>query len=135
METYRLVMGKDDILKALSDYLTLQKDKPIVVKEKHRINYVGYYEEKELEVTIYYEETVEILGHPATKTVEMDKEDVKEILDDVLNEKGYYIQNINYQTEIRSGYCYPGESDNPSFNGIELTIGEIQKGLQKKRSD
>lgn len=132
METYRLVMGKDEVLKALSDYFTLQKNKPIQVKEKHYIDYVGYYEEKVLAVKLFYEEQVEILGHQATKTVEMEKDDVKAIFDDLLKEKGYFVKTLNYQTEIESGYCYPGERDEPSFKGIELNLGVIQKELKKK---
>lgn len=133
METYKLIMGKEDILNALSDYLTIQKNKPIKVKEKHHITYEGYYEEEKLVVSIYYDETIEIMGHQATRTVEMKKEDIKEILNDILKEKGYYVQKINYQTEIHSGYCYPGETEEPSFNGVELSIGTIQKVHEKKK--
>ena len=66
METYRLEMNKEEFLGMLSNYFTSKLGKQIKVKGEHKItqNIRG---EDEVQVHIYYEETIQILGHIATK--------------------------------------------------------------------
>jgi hypothetical protein len=132
METYNLVLNTKEFLGAMSDYISLKNNKPIKVKESHSIGYFGYHEERQAEIKIYYEETIDILGHQAVKTVELSKEDLKQILDDLLKEKGYYVQKISYQSGIHTTGYYRDEHEEAYFSGVELQLGILKKELKKK---
>ena len=131
MEEYELKISKKEFLGILSDYYTLKLEKPIKVKEKHYIASVGYYETKEVVVEIYYQEQIEILGHLATKTTTITKEELKEILNQLMNNENYVVKDLNYET----GTEYEGyrmcETQVPYFNGVTLKIIEKQKKLRK----
>ncbi len=131
METYKLTIGRQELLGALSDYLTLQNNKPIKVKESHSIDYVGFYEERDVTVTIQYEESIELLGHTATKTVQMSKDDIKDIFNKLLEDKGYGVQKLNYKTGFRTVGYYMDEREEAHFEGVELELVQIQKQLKK----
>lgn len=130
MEIYKLEMTTKELLDLLSKYYTNLLNKPITVKETHRIVYGDYYECDSVAVDIYFEETIELLGVTGTKTTKLTKNDIEEVLNELLKERGYRISYLRYKTEINSGDY--SSLKNTVFSGIEVELKEIQKELKKK---
>jgi len=132
MKTYKIEINKKELLKALSDYYSKLKNTNIIVKETHNTGYSGIYEEKVAQVKIYYEQPIEILGHTATETVDISLEDIKAIINEDLNEKGFTVNSITYKSGIRQAEYFAYSYDEVYFDGIELQITEKQKTLSYK---
>ena len=131
METYELKINTKEFLGMLSNYFTLKLEKPIQVKEKHNIGYEGIYEDRVVNVEIYYEEQIEILGHTATKTTTLDKDEIKAILNELIDNENYTITSFNYNTNIETkGYCRD-EYEEAVFKGVTINVKEKQKQLRK----
>lgn len=134
MNTYKIEISKKELLTALSDYYSKLNNTDIKVKEEHNIDYIGYYEQKTVKVRIYYEQKIEILGHTATETKEISLEDIKEIINEELNEKGYTIDNITYNSGIRDvEYLTRVVSKEAYFEGIELQVANKEQILSLKQ--
>lgn len=134
MNTYKIEITKKELLTALSDYYSKLYNTDIKVKEEHNIDYIGYYEQKTVNVRIYYEQKIEILGHTATETKEISLEDIKEIINEELNEKGYTIDNITYNSGIRDvEYLTRVVSEEAYFEGIELQVAKKTQILSLKQ--
>lgn len=131
METYKLEITTQELLGMLSNYFTLKLEKPINVKESHSISYEGYYEDKVSKVEIFYEETIEILGHTATKTTTLSKDEIKSILNELIDNEKYTIDSLYYNASIETKGYYRDEYEQAVFNGITLNIKEKQKTLRK----
>ena len=128
METYKLEISVQELLGMLSNYFTLKHEKPIQVKEKHCI-YTDDRGDKNLKVEIYYEEQIEILGHTATKTTTLSKEEVREILTELMDNNNYSIESLNYDADIQLKGYY--EYEEAVFKGVTLQLKEQQKKLRK----
>lgn len=134
MNTHKIEITKKELLTALSDYYSKLYNTDIKVKEEHNIDYIGYYEERVVNVRIYYEQKIEILGHTATETKEISLEDIKEIINEELNEKGYTIDNITYNSGIRDvEYLTRVVSEEAYFDGIELQVAKKPQILSLKQ--
>jgi len=134
MNTHKIEITKKELLTALSDYYSKLYNTDIKVKEEHNIDYIGYYEQKTVNVRIYYEQKIEILGHTATETKEISLEDIKEIINEELNEKGYTIDNITYNSGIRDvEYLTRVVSEEAYFEGIELQVAKKPQILSLKQ--
>ena len=119
-ESTTLTIKPHELLGMLSNYYTNKLNKPIAVKETHRVIEVGIYEDEEVDVDIYYEEEVEVLGHTAIKKVSLEKDDVKKILGELINED-YDIGYIYYKKKKK----------NNVFKGVVVSLNEKQKKLAK----
>lgn len=134
MNTHKIEITKKELLTALSDYYSKLYNTDIKVKEEHNIDYIGYYEQKTVNVRIYYEQKIEILGHTATEAKEISLEDIKEIINEELNEKGYTIDNITYNSGIRDvEYLTRVVSEEAYFEGIELQVAKKPQILSLKQ--
>ena len=134
MNTHKIEISKKKLLTALSDYYSKLYNTNIKVKEEHNIDYIGYYEQKTVNIRIYYEQKIEILGHTATETKEISLEDIKEIINEELNEKGYTIDNITYNSGIRDvEYLTRVVSKEAYFEGIELQVANKEQILSLKQ--
>ena len=130
MEGYKLEITKTEFLAMLSNYFTLKLNKPVQVKEEHTIRH-GYRDEGNVEVTIYYEEKIEILGRTATKTTTLSKERIKEILNELINNEDYTISQFSYDTDVYSAGDQRDPYDEAVFNGVTIYAEEKQKQLRK----
>ncbi len=135
MDNYVLEISKKDFLGMLSKYFTLKYNKIIQVKEKHNVVKIDSGRDTKVNVEIYYEETKEILGYPATKTTMLSKEEIQEILNELLNQEDYYVDSFIFRT--RTEYKGGGSLYEPSyevgiFEGAKIKVKEKQKTLQKK---
>lgn len=135
MNTHKIEISKKKLLTALSDYYSKLYNTNIKVKEEHNIDYIGYYEQKTVNIRIYYEQKIEILGHTATETKEISLEDIKEIINEELNEKGYTIDNITYNSGIRDveHLTRRAVSEEAYFEGIELQVAKKPQILSLKQ--
>lgn len=133
MSDYKLTISKKELLGMLSDYYSNQIGSRVEVKEKHRIETVGYYESREAVVEIFYEQKINILNHIATKTTKLSEEDVKDALGELLGDSGFKIKNLTFQSGITTeGYGIYDEYDVAYFSGIELSLEESQMKLTRK---
>lgn len=132
MNNYKLEISKDELLGMLSNYYTRILGHKIKVEEKSEIEYFGLYENKGAKVTLYYEETIDILGHKATKTTNISEEELKKVLNELIKESGYMIDTLMYNKGVRLEGYYRDEIEVSYFNGIELTLREKGKELVKK---
>lgn len=134
MNTHKIEITKEELLTALSDYYSKLNNTDIKVKEEHNVDFIGFYEERVVKVRIYYEQKIEILGHTATETKEISLEEIKEIINEELNEKGYTIENITYISGI-SDIEYPRNVpyDEVYFDGIELQVAKKPQILSLKQ--
>ncbi len=129
MEKIELEIKPNELLGMLSSYYTDKLNKPIEVKEKHSIEYEGIYEDEVVDVKIYFEEEIEILGHKAKKTTIVSSEEIKSIMKELVSED-YDVNSINFETDIsESDYC---QRRSPIFKGVKLILSDKQKKLQKK---
>jgi len=134
MDNYVLEISKTDFLGMLSNYFTLKNNKVIQVKEKHRVVQGNYDYDSTVYVEIYFEEEKEILGYKAIKTTTLSKEEIQEILNELLDQEDYVIDSLMYKT--RTEYRGGGGMYEPSyevgiFEGVKINIKEKQKKLQK----
>lgn len=130
MEGYKLEIKREEFLGMLNEYFTLKLEKPIQVKEelKATTNFRG---DDEVYVKIYYEETIQILGHTAIKTTILTNDEIKGILNELINNEEYQIENLYFNTPmVWKGYGMD-EHQEPSFDGVILEVKEKQKQLRK----
>ncbi len=131
MEAYKLEINKEEFLGMLSEYFTLKLEKPIRVKEEHKAT-TNFRGDDEVYVQIYYEETIQILGHTATKTTILTNDEIKGILNELINNEDYYVDSLYYNTPmVWRGYGLD-EHQEATFNGVIIQAKERQKKLQKK---
>lgn len=138
MEGYILYLNKNELLKILSNYLTIEKGKKIDVKEKHAFkkDNTSYGDNKEVEVVIYYEETIDILGHKAVKRTILLKEEIEEILNKLLQKDNYKIKELELITKVNRNFDVR-ERDyyySPDFEGAKINIDQLSKTKQKKKA-
>lgn len=132
MENVELEIKSNELLGMLSSYYSNKLNKKIEVKEHHSIEYEGIYENEVVDVKIYYEEEIEILGHKAKKTTIISPDEIMSIMRELINED-YDVNSIYFQTDISdSDYC---QRKSPIFHGVKLILSEKQKKLQKKMMD
>ena len=130
MKTYKIVIKKEDLLSALSDYYSKKYNKDIKVIVKLEKGYYGYYEEKIADIKFYYDEPMEVLGHQFVKTVEVSEEDIKEIINKDLSSKGYEIESIYYNAGIASYEYFTQVYEEAYFTSIELQVIKKEKNMK-----
>lgn len=131
METYRLEMNKEEFLGMLSNYFTSKLGKQIKVKGEHKItqNIRG---EDEVQVHIYYEETIQILGHIATKKTVLTKDEIKGILNELINNEDYCVDSVYYNTpSVWKGYGL-AEHQEVTFNGVTIQAKAKENQLRRR---
>ena len=126
-EAIKLEITRDNLIGILNDYYTNKLGHKVVVVEKHYIGSVGFgmHESTDAIVSISYTEEVDVRGYKASKTTNIDLEDIKEILKVTFND--YEITDIIINKGIRSVGFY--ETREAYFNGIKLTLKEKQAKL------
>ena len=130
METYKLEINKEEFLGMLSNYFTLKLEKPIQVKEELTVS-TNMRGDKETYVKIYFEETIQILGHTAVKTTILSNDQVKGILTELVNDENLVIESLYYRTpSVWKGYGFD-EHQETEFGGVTLQVREKQKQLRK----
>lgn len=132
MNTYKLEIKNNDFLNILSKYYTQILGHPCNVKEKHEIDY-GRYGDKSAKVELYYEEIIEILGYKAIKTTTISKENVEDIFNELINDKGLIIDILLYNSGVRKEGNYRDEYEVSYFNGVTITLKEKQKGYMRTK--
>lgn len=130
MKTYKVVIKREELLSALSDYYSKKNNDNIKVKVNVETGYYGYYEEKIADVKFYYDEQMEVLGHKFTKSVEISKDDIKNIINTDLSSKGYEIDSIYYDAGISTVEYFTQVYEKAYFTGIELQIIKKEKDLK-----
>jgi len=135
MDNYVLEISKKDFLGMLSNYFTLKNNKVIQVKEKHRLVQGSYGCDSTVSVEIYYEEEKEILGYNAIKTTTLSKEEIQEILKELLDREDYIVDSLMYKTrtEYRSGNgMYEPSYEVAVFDGVKINIIEKENQLRRR---
>lgn len=133
MSDYKLTISKKELLGMLSEYYSNLIGSRVEVKENHKIETVGYYESREAVVDIFYEQSINILNHKATKTTKLSDEDIKSTLNELLSSSAYKIKEISFLKGIKTeGYGIYDEYDVAYFSGIELSLEEKQMKLTRK---
>lgn len=132
MNTYKLEIKKNDFLNILSNYYTKILGHSCNVKEKHEVDY-GRYGDKSAKVELYYEEIIEILGYKAIKTTTISKENVEDIFNELINDKGLIIDTLLYNSGVRKEGDYRDEYEVSYFNGVTITLKEKQKGYMRTK--
>lgn len=129
MNTYKLDIGKEELLGILSDYYSKMFNRKIEAKEKHNITYTGIYDDKTAEVTLYYEEEISILGHKAKKTTNISREQIENIINELIREQEIVIDRLEYNSGVGfEGFGY-AEQETAYFDGITLSLRDKQKTL------
>ena len=129
MNNYKVVIKKEELLSALSDYYSKKYNNNIKVKVNVVTDYYGYYEEKKADVIFYYDEQMEVLGHKFTKSVEISKDDIKRIINTDLASKGFEIESIHYNAGISTFEYFNQVYEDAYFIGIELQIIKKEKDM------
>ena len=113
---------RDNLIGILNEYYTNKLGHKVTVSEKHYIGSTGFgmYESTDAVVSMSYTEEVNINGFKATKTINIDLEDIKEILKESLCD--YEITNLILDKGITSVGFY--ETREAYFKGVKLTLKE-----------
>ena len=128
MNNYEMTIERGELLGILSNYYSKMYNQKVTVKDKIEKIYTGYYDEEMTVVKLYYELTIELLGHKATKKVDIKDEEIKDILNGLIDENYevvYLIRSIDNKT---TGY-FKNENTVSTFTGIKLSIREKQNRL------
>ncbi len=124
MNDYKLEINRSDLLGMLSKYYSEKLNKKIAVKESHKIDCVGLYEDEAVTVRIFFTEEISLLGRIATKTTEVTREDIRNILNEALEDDNYRVKEIFFDSGTTTTGSYMGEYEEAYFNGIEVTVEE-----------
>ena len=126
-----MTIERGELLGILSNYYSKMYNQKVIVKDKIEKIYTGYYDEEMTVVKLYYELTIELLGHKATKKVDIKDEEVKGILNELIDE-GYEVDYIMRNIDNKTSGYYREEHTTSTFTGIKLSIREKQNRLVLK---
>ena len=133
-ENISINIEPDELKKILLDYykkLYNEDDIKITFYPKKQ----GYYEDDELVTTIKLERKIKIGSNIATITNELDKEDLKEVIDDNIKESDYIVSYLNLKTELKTYEnhgMFEGESySSPKFIELQAILKRKEKVKQK----
>jgi hypothetical protein len=120
MDRNELTIKPKAFLVMLGDYFCEKYMKPVVVKSHAHKEPTGIWEDEEIVVDLYLEETIEIRGQKAVKRSYLSKEEIDEAIKSFIGED-YDLTGYTLQTNFNAA----------SFEGVKVYMEEKQKKLAK----
>ncbi len=135
MNEFVIKINKEEFLKILSDYLSTENCKKIEVKEKNMIitRNSPYGADRYVDVIFYSEETIEVLGHKAIRTVTLTEEEIEDILNNLLQKENFKVTKFRLRTKIDEKFDGREYDYFSNFEGVEINIDKLVKTYQKER--
>lgn len=118
-EIVKYTIDKKDLLNLLSNYCSKSLGHTVVVKERHGVESIGFYETEAVNVHFSFEEDDTILGAKVKKEVSISRESIESIIKEELKKEGYDLMSLYYDCGTRCTDFYE-KSRSAYFNGIKI---------------
>lgn len=116
---------KEELEQLLLDYYRKIENKNIEIDFKTDEEYVEFYEERDIVTRIKLRQNIKLGNQTVSKEREISKKELKEILNEMLQEQGYKIINLIFNNQKQSISYY--EEVGFYFKGLKLSVEQIQK--------
>lgn len=121
MNNYEMEIGKDELLGILNNYYLRKFNKKVNVKVEIEKEY-DYYEDEYFVAKLYYNDSIELLGHKATRKVNISDAEIIDALNELLIHENYEVDYIVRNLEEKTVGKYKDEHTESVFAGIKLSI-------------
>lgn len=120
MDRNELTIKPDAFMAMLSDYYCEKLGKDVAVKANPHKESTGIWDEEDIVVDVYLEETIEIRGQNAIRTSYLSREEIEEAVREFIGED-YKLTGFVLQTDFST----------VSFDGVKVYMEEKQRKLTK----
>lgn len=132
-----LYFSENEIINLVEQYYREEEGREVKVSIYSKKECVGIYEEEGCVTNISVKEEFDILGMKKNFVTTIGQEELKDILNLLLEKEGYEVVNLMYNDGLRSecaGYgMHEYQIKKAYFNGVTLTLNNV-KAKPKTRS-